>query len=328
VKPRVYIHRAGPWYGLFMTADNEADLASFAEVVSEGARETPVERTELVRRLEGCAAILSLNGYGASDITPDILKTVGSVRLICKAHHWGQFENVPPHSRVTVIDGSNAGTVAVAEWCLTAALMGTRQIQVFDRRLKAGSPWGEPRRNVGLLAGCVVGLVGLGRIGLYVARCFRALGVDVIACSASATADTADALGIRLVGLDELLTTADVISLHWEVVDATRNRLGPREFSLIKSGAILINSARAALYDEAALIRELRTGRFSAYIDVFAVEPLPLDHPFRTMDNVTVTPHIAGNNAAMFHACGREALRSLRRYFDGHGAIDERDVFP
>lgn len=327
-KPRVYIHRAGHWYHLFMNQRNEADLALFAEVVSEGARDTPLERTELIRQLRGCTAILSLNGYGAGEITSELLHAVGTVRLVCVAHPWGQFSDMPRGSPITVIEGSNAGTVAVAEWCIAAALTGIRKLEVFDRRLKDGSPWGEPRRSVGLLAGSMIGLIGLGRIGTYVARCFRALGVDVIAHSASSNAETAAALGIRLVGLDELLMTADIISLHREVAESTRNRLGAREFALIKPGAVFINSARAALYDEAALVRELRTGRFSAFIDVFAVEPLSLDHPFRTMANVTITPHIAGNNAEMFALCGRDAVRTLRDYFDGNAAVDRRYAFP
>jgi phosphoglycerate dehydrogenase-like enzyme len=311
-----------------MTQDNEAELGSFARVVSEGARDTPLERGELIHRLASCSAILSLNGYGANEITPDVLRAVSTVHLICKAHHWGQFEDLPPGCAVTVIEGSNIGTAAVAEWCLSAALMGVRQMHVFDRRLKAGSEWGEPRRGVGLVAASTVGLIGLGRIGRYVARCFRSLGVDVIACSVSTTVDEAASLGIRLVGLDDLLRTADVISLHHAVAETTRRTLGKREFSLMKTGAVFINSARAALYDEDALVRELALGRLIAVIDVFADEPLPRDHPFRTLDNVTITPHIAGNNGKMFELCARDAIRSLRHYFEGLGAVDKRYVFP
>ena len=103
--------------------------------------------------------------------------------------------------------------------------------------------------------------------------------------------------------------------------------LGSREFALIKDGAVFVNSARAALYDEDALITELKNGRFSAYLDVFATEQLPLDHPFRTLDNVTITPHIAGDNAAMFARCGREAIITLKDFFDGKGLNDRQYVF-
>ena len=311
-----------------MTRENEARLASFAHVISEGTRETPLEPSELARRLVGCSAILSLNGYGAGEITWDALKAAGTVRLICKAHEWGQFSDVFPDSPVSVIEGSHVGTAAVAEWCIAAALMGVRRLHEFDARLKAGSPWGEPRREVGLLASSVVGLVGLGRIGRYVARCFRALGVEVIAYSNSCSPAQADALGVRLVPLDELMVMADIISLHHAVVGGTRSLVGARELALIRSGSVFINSARAALCDEEALVRELQTGRFSAYIDVFAVEPLPLNHPFRRLKNVTLTPHIAGNNAKMFALCGQDAVRTLEGFFNGDPVVDKRHAFP
>jgi phosphoglycerate dehydrogenase-like enzyme len=311
-----------------MARENEAELASFADVVSEGARDAPMDRAELVRRLDGCSAILSLNGYGATDITADILQAVGTVRDICVAHTWGQFAGILPESGIRVVEGSNVGTVAVAAWCLAAALLSVRKPPMFDQALKAGSPWGEPRRIVGLLAGSTVGIIGLGRIGRYVAQCFCALGVEVIACSASSTSEQAERLGVRLVGLDELLKTADIISLHREVTERTRNSLGAREFALIKPGAVFINSARAALYDEGALITALRTGSFSACIEVFAVDPIPSDHPFRGMSNVMITPHIAGNNARMFVLCARDAIRTLKELLAGHDAVDRRDAFP
>lgn len=103
---------------------------------------------------------------------------------------------------------------------------------------------------------------------------------------------------------------------------------GAREFALIKDGAVFVNSARAALYNEEALVVELQKKRFSAFIDVFAEEPLPLNHSFRSMDNVFITPHIAGDNKAMFLCCGREAIQSLKEYFDGKGLEDKKYSLP
>jgi phosphoglycerate dehydrogenase-like enzyme len=328
MKQRVYIHRAGQWYPLFMDRENEALLRSFVEVVCEGPREKVLEANELVRRMSGCLAVLSLNGCGAGEITLEVLQEAGSVRLISRSHYWGQFDNIPASLGIQVVDGSNAGTVAVAEWCLAAALMGVRRLHMFDAELKAGSAWGEHRRSVGILTGRTAGLIGLGRIGLYVARMFTALGLNVIACSRSCSPETAATLGIRLVNLDELLATSSIVSLHQGVNENTRNRLGAREFALIQPGAVFINSARAALYDEKALVNELGKGRYLAFLDVFAVEPLPLNHPFRRMRNVILTPHIAGNNVEMFRRCARESILGLRDYFAGKGIVDRRYVYP
>jgi phosphoglycerate dehydrogenase-like enzyme len=114
-----------------------------------------------------------------------------------------------------------------------------------------------------------------------------------------------------------LLTTADVISLHMAVTDATRGMLGAREFGLIKEGAVFINSARSAILDSEALVAALRTNRFHAFLDVYDTEPLPLDDPLRSLPNAFITPHIAGDTTGMFIRCGRIAIERLREYFTG-----------
>ena len=201
-------------------------------------------------------------------------------------------------------------------------------MQIFDRALKMGSPWGEPRMAAGMLSGRTAGVIGLGRTGLYVARLFKRMGLHVIARSRSCTIEKAAREGIRLVHLDELLRTADIVSLHEAVNETTRGALGAREFATIPTGAVFINSARAALYDEQALIRELAKERFAAFIDVFAEEPIAQRHPFRRMRNVVITPHIAGNNLDMLRHAARDAIVGLKEYFAGNGIVDRRYSFP
>jgi len=309
----------GSWYKPYMNEANENLLRSFADVVSDGDRDTPMTSTELVERMRGCSAILSLGGGGSHEITGDVLKSVGTVKLISIAHWCEQLTVAAKEAGVTVTEGSNANTVAVAEWTLAAALMGVRRLHVFDKALKNQSPWGEPRRGIGMLCGSTVGIAGLGRIGWYCANYFKSLGAEVIAYDKYWTKERADKLGITLVSLDELMKTADVISLHLPVTPETKGVIGAREFALIKDGAVFINSARAALYDEKALIAELQKKRFTAFLDVFEKEPIPLDHPFRSMEQVVITPHIAGDNSAMFLRCGHEAIVTLKDYFAGKG---------
>lgn len=325
-KPKIYVHRLGEWYPLFMTDANEALLASIGDVVSEGSRETALSSDELVERMQGCSAILSLNGVGAGEITSDVLTRVGTVELISIAAWWGQLVDAAREAGIPCTEGSNTNTIAVAEYALTAALMGIRKLHLFDRSLKGGSPWGEPRRNTGLLCESTVGLVGLGRIGWYIAHYFRALGAKVIVFDKDR--QKVEALGLPLVELDDLLSSADVISLHLPVTPETRKILGVREFARIKDGAVLINSARAVLCDEVALIEALRMNRFTAYMDVFSSEPLAMDHPFRTMNNVVITPHIAGDNVVLWERCGREAILTLKDYFDGKGIRNRQYTFP
>ena len=317
--PRVYIHRVGAAYGRYMNSENEAALSSFADVVSDGPTESLRSADNLVARMRGCDAILSLAGGWTDEITAEVLKSVGTVKLICIAHWGDQLVEAAREANIKLVEGSNANTLAVAEWTVAAALMGIRKLQNFDRVLKSGSSWGEPRREIGLLCETTVGIAGLGRIGSCCARHFQALGAKVIAYDPYWTQARAGELGVTLVPLDDLLRESEVVSLHLPVTPETIAMFGVREFSLVRDGAVFINSARSALYDEPALIAELKTGRFSACIDFFDQEPLPADHPFRTMEQVVITPHIAGDNNAMCLRCGREAIATIKAFFEGKG---------
>jgi phosphoglycerate dehydrogenase-like enzyme len=328
-RPRVYIHRIGSQrFPRYLDRQALADLEGFAEAVSDGPRDTGMTATELVARLRGCEAILSLCGGGAHEITSAVLREAGTVRAVCIAHWCCQLADDAAAAGVPVVEGSNANTVAVAEWTLAAALSGVRRLHVFDGQLKAGSPWAEPRLAAGMLAGSVVGLVGLGRIGRYVARMFRVLGLEVIAYDPGVTPAQGEELGVRQLGLDEVLRAADLVSLHLPVTDGTRGIIGAERLAMLRDGCVLINSARAALCDEPALVAELGRGRIGAVLDVFAEEPLPLAHPLRRLGNVLLTPHIAGDNLAMSLRCGREAVGTLRRFFAGEGLHDQRYRFP
>ena len=318
-RPKVYIHRMGPSYHYYMNRENEAALASFADVISDGPSEQPLSADYLLERIRGCSAILSLAGGWSHEITGEVLKTAGTVKVICIAHWCEQLVDAAREAKIAVTEGSNANTVAVAEWTLTAALMGIRKLHCFDKALKAGSPWAEPRRGTGLMCESTIGIIGLGRVGSCCAQYFNALAAKVIAYDPSWTKEMAAKTGVTLMPLDEVFKTADVISLHVPVTAKTKGMLGAREFALIRDGAVFINSARAALYDEKALADELRKKRFTAFLDVFSEEPLPLNHPFRSMENVMITPHFAGDNNVMSLRCGREAIETLRDYFAGKG---------
>lgn len=251
--------------------------------------------------------------------------SIGTIRLIVISHWWNQFERLDLKSLgIRVVEGSNANTVAVAEWVLTAALMGIRRLTDFDAKMKEGSLWCEPRRCVGMLYGKRVGLVGLGRIGRYSARLFQMMGAKVQAYDKYFSPDEARLLGIELVTLDEALQNSDIISLHLPVTEETRGMLKKEHFEKIPDGAVFINSARAALYEEKALIEELKKKRFFAYLDVFSQEPLPVDHPLRSLENVLITPHIAGDNPDMFRLCGKQAIDTLRDYFSGKEVVDKK----
>jgi phosphoglycerate dehydrogenase-like enzyme len=143
------------------------------------------------------------------------------------------------------------------------------------------------------LAGKTLGLLGLGRVGSGVAKVGIAFGMNVIAWSQNLTSEAAATVGARLVSKEELLRTADVISIHLVLSARTVGLIGAREFALMKPSARLINTSRGPLVVEAALLDALANRRIAgAAIDVFDVEPLPADHPYRRAENLLATPHI------------------------------------
>ena len=173
-------------------------------------------------------------------------------------------------------------------WGLMIATV--RHLGFEMRRMREGG-W---QSTVGsILAGRTLGLLGLGRIGKRMAAYGRAFAMNVIAWSQNLTDETASSAGARRVEKDELFRDADVLSIHVVLSDRTRGLVTARELAMMKPDAYLINTSRGPIVVEADLLAALRSGRIAgAGIDVFDEEPPAADHPFRTMDNVVVTPHL------------------------------------
>jgi phosphoglycerate dehydrogenase-like enzyme len=173
-------------------------------------------------------------------------------------------------------------------------LAATKQLAAHTARLQQG-PWRSEHSAPlpGNLKGERLGLIGLGEIGGRVAQIGKAFGMDVVTWSPRMTVERAAAQGVRAVGLDELLSTSRVVSLHLVVVPATRHLLDTGRLALMQAGSLLVNTSRAELIDTAALVQALRQGQpgFAA-LDVFDTEPLPLDDELRQLPNVLLTPHL------------------------------------
>jgi phosphoglycerate dehydrogenase-like enzyme len=174
------------------------------------------------------------------------------------------------------------------------------------------------------LSGKTLGIIGLGNIGTGVAKVGLAFGMNIIAWSQNLTASVAAAAGVRLVPKEELLRTADVVSLHMILSSRTTGLIGATELALMKSTARLINTSRGPLVVESALIDALAGHRISgAAIDVYDVEPLPADHPYRSATNLVSTPHIVYVSRGLYERFYGETVTNIITWLEtnklGHG---------
>ena len=179
------------------------------------------------------------------------------------------------------------GDTAVAEHTIALMFACCRDLARMDRSVRNGI-W-DPLESM-QLKDKTLGLIGLGGIGREVARIARGIGMQVIGWNRTARPDA----GVPLLDLDTLMTRSDVISLHLALTEETRGMIGTQQLARMKPGVILVNTARAALVDEPALVEALRSGRIRhAGLDVFHAEPLSPDHPLARLENVTLTSHAA-----------------------------------
>ncbi|MDF1894846.1 D-2-hydroxyacid dehydrogenase family protein [Rahnella contaminans] len=214
--------------------------------------------------------------------------------------------------------GTGSGSTAPVEltWALILGL--ARHLVTENNALRHNGPW---QSTVGTgLSGKRLGLLGLGKIGQKVALIAQAFGMEVSAWSQNLTAERAAEHGVELAASKEaLLKTSDVVSVHLILSERTRGLLGAPELALMKPDALLINTSRAEIVDQPALLHALQTGQIAgAGLDVFETEPLPPGDPFRVLPNVLATPHLGYVSDGNYQAYFREAVEDIQAFLAGN----------
>jgi phosphoglycerate dehydrogenase-like enzyme len=215
-----------------------------------------------------------------------------------------------------VVCGTPAFGNATAAIATGLMLELARHIGYENARLKAGAAW---QTTIGLdLEGMTLALLGLGKLGTRMAEIGRAFKMDVIAWSENLTAETCKQAGVEHAGRDDLFRRADFLSIHVQLSQRTRGLIGARELGLMKPSAFLINTSRGPIVDEAALIAALRAKRIAgAGLDVFDIEPLPIEHPLRKLDNVVLTPHLGYVSAQNYRTFFAGVVEDIQGFLDG-----------
>ena len=300
------------YQGVALTSADWSGLAAAVDVF----RDHVADEGALVERLAGYDAVVLMR-----ERTPfprSVLEKLPDLRLLITTGMRNASVDVAAATeRGVVVCGTGGLTTSTVEltWALITGL--ARSVVVENTGLRSNGPW---QQSVGVdLAGATLGVLGLGRIGSLVAKVGLAFGMDVVAWSQNLTADAAAAAGTRLApSKAELVAAADFLTVHLVLSERSRGLVGADDLAAMKPSAFLVNTSRAPIVDQDALVTALREGRIAgAGLDVYDVEPLPADHPFRTLPNVLATPHLGyvtrGGDAIFW----REVVEDIAAFIDG-----------
>lgn len=212
--------------------------------------------------------------------------------------------------------GAGNGTASTVELTWGLILAAARNLEQANRNMRSGK-WHQALPAGTALQGKTLGLIGAGGIGAKVGLVGKAFGMEVVAWSPNLTPEKAGAAGVRYAQKDELLAVADVISIHMVLSERSRHLLSRNDFQRMKKGAILVNTSRGPLVDEAALLGWLKKGSGHAALDVYDREPLPAKHPLRKMRNVTLSPHLGYVNEENYRTFHRDTVENVAAWLAG-----------
>ena len=263
-------------------------------------------------------------GWGTPSLTEDMLRYANRLKLV--AYVCGSVANVATDAMyakgIRILSGNEAFAVSVAEGTIAYMLCTLRYIPFYVNHMRSAG-W-QPVKNYSYgLLGKTVGLVGYGAITRYLLGLLRPFGVTIKLYSGHMTAEEAAALGVEKATLEEIFSTCDVVSLHCARNAKNYHLVDGKLLSLLRDGAVLINTARGDVIDEEALAQEAATGRIRAMLDVYEEEPLSMDSPLRGMDNVILMPHKGGPTQDKRRDACRIVLEDIARFQKGEPLQNE-----
>ncbi|KUJ69520.1 hydroxyacid dehydrogenase [Streptomyces albus subsp. albus] len=263
---------------------------------------------------------LLITGWGCTPLTAEVLAGLPRLRTVLHAAGSVKAHITPAcwDRGLVVCSAAEANALPVAEFALAAILLCGKDALRLRGRYAAEHAFPGPEATVGIgNLGRRVGIVGASRTGRRVIELLRPFDLEVAVYDPYLPPAQARGLGVRALPLDELVATSAVLSLHAPALPATRHLLDARRLALMPDGAALVNTARGALVDTAALTAELLSGRISAVLDVTEPEPLPAGSPLYRLPNVLLTPHIAGALGSELRRLGATVAEEVDRLLAG-----------
>jgi phosphoglycerate dehydrogenase-like enzyme len=272
------------------------------------------DEAELVRRLRDSAVVVAMRER--TPFPASLLAQLPALRLLVTTGAKNAAIDVAAARQQGVTVSGTIGTgTAMPEITIGMMIALMRNFAQEDAAVRAGG-W---QHTIGPgLAGRTLGIVGLGRLGVPVARLAQAFDMSVIAWSPHLTQDRADPHGVRAVDKSTLFAESDVVTIHMPLSDASRGLVATADIALMKPTAYLINTSRGPIVDEAALIDALSAGGIAgAALDVYDVEPLPADHPLRSLRNTLLLPHIGYVTTDNYRTWFGQVVEDILAWADG-----------
>ena len=270
---------------------------------------------EAIKALQGYAIVIGMRER--TSFPRKVIEALPDLKLlITTGGRNNSFDVKAAAERGIVVSGTGSTGSPTAGLTIGLMLELTRRIGFENARMKAGEPW---QITIGKdLEGLTLGVVGLGKLGQRVATIAKAFGMKVLAWSQNLTPDKAKEAGVDYASKEDLFRNSDFVSIHVVLSDRSRGLIGAEDIARMKPTAYLINTARGPIVDQAALLKALQDKKIAgAGLDVFDVEPLPLDHPYRKLDNVVITPHLGYVSEQNYRKYFPDAVENIRSWLDG-----------
>jgi len=291
-----------------------ADWSALGDVDLTVHHDHVVDQDRLVERLKSCDVVCAMRER--TPIDRALIARLPKLKLIVSTgQRNAAIDTQAAREAGIVVCGTRGLATSAPELSFALLLAAARRLPAEFQAIRGGG-W---QTTIGRdLAGATLALIGLGGIGSAMARYGKAFGMEVIAWSENLDEARAAAAGVRRVSKEELFRLGDFVSIHLRLSERTRGLVGPDALARMKPDAILVNTSRGPIVVEEALIDALRNRRIGgAALDTFDIEPLPADHPFRTLDNVVATGHVGYVTEGTYRIFYGDAVENIRAWLDG-----------
>lgn len=281
--------------------------------------------------IEMCKDVDAFLGMARERITKNVITASPRLRIICK--YGNGVDNIDVRAASehgVIVSNAPVHNMTVAEYAFSMILSVLKKIPRNMEYLKNGN-WRDNSTMGNELYKKTVGIVGFGAIGKQLAKRLQGWEVSVLVCDPLASKEMAEWFSAKLVDWNTIFESSDIISIHLPLTESTRKLIGAKEFAMMKKSAIFINTSRGPIVDEDALIEALQSKKIAgAGIDVFAKEPIPPDNPLRNMENVVLSPHVAGFTAESLRRISEQCTENCIHALEGEipEFVVNRDVLP